>query len=82
MTEKLKQVLHFIIHLANQHNWPLGAVKLTKSVVFSELTSLYWHYKPITGVKVVKAPRGPVPDGYAEALGQLAVDGLIKIRKR
>jgi len=79
MIDKLKKVLHFIIYSANQHNWPLGAVKLTKSVVLSELTSLYWQYRPIIGVKVVKAPRGPVPDGFTEALKQLEADGLIKI---
>jgi hypothetical protein len=79
MNGKLKMALHLIIHLANQHNWPLGAVKLAKSVVLSEVSSLYWFYKPIIGVKAVKAPRGPVPDGLAEALRQLAAEGLIKI---
>jgi len=79
MTGKLKAALHFIIHLANTHKWPLGAVKLAKSVVLSELSSLYWFYKPIIGVRVVKAPRGPLPDGLAEALSQLAADGLIRI---
>jgi len=48
-------------------------------VVLSELSSLYWFYKPIIGVRVVKAPHGPVPDGLAEALRQLTAEGLIRI---
>ena len=79
MFDKLKIALHYIIHAAQENRWPLGAVKLTKSLVLSEAISLYWRSKPITGVDIVKAPNGPVPDGYDKALQQLEAEGRIKI---
>ena len=79
MNDKLAQALHIIIHEAEKHAWPLGAVKLTKSLVMSEAASLYSRGRPIVGVKIVKAPQGPVPDGYKEALMRLEAAGRIKI---
>jgi len=79
MDDKLAQALHIIINEAEKKKWPLGAVKLTKSMVFSEAASLYIQGRPITGVKIVKAPQGPVPDGYKEALKRLEAEGRIKI---
>jgi len=79
MFDKLAQALHFIIYFAEKNELELGAVKLTKSLVMSEAASLYLQGRTITGVKIVKAPQGPVPDGYKAALKQLEAAGLIKI---
>ena len=79
MSDKLAQALHLIIFYAEKNGLELGAVKLTKSLVMSEAASLYLQGRPITGVKIVKAPQGPVPDGYKEALARLEAAGLIKI---
>jgi uncharacterized phage-associated protein len=65
--------------MAQENRWPLGAVKLTKSLVLSEAISLYWRSKPIIGVEIIKAPHGPVPHDYDKALRQLEAEGRIKI---
>jgi hypothetical protein len=79
MSDKLGQALHFIISYAEKNGLELGAVKLTKTLVFSEVASLYLQGRSITGVKIVKAPQGPVPDGYKEALKRLEAEGKIKV---
>ena len=79
MSDKLAQALHFIIFYAEKNGLDLGAVKLTKSLVFSEAASLYLQGRTMTDAKIVKAPQGPVPDGYKDALKQLETDGKIKV---
>ena len=79
MNDKLAQALHYLIHLAQDRRWPLGAVKLAKSIVLSEAASLGHRHRPLTGVRIVKAPRGPIPDKYEEHLQWLESKGLIRI---
>ena len=79
MFDKLKKTIHYIIFLANEGKWPFGTVKLAKSVVLSDVSSLYYGKGTITGVKIVKAPHGPVPEGYARALRELVDEGLISV---
>jgi len=79
MSDKLAQALHFIIFHAEKNGLELGAIKLTKSLVMSEAASLYLQGRTMTDTKIVKAPQGPVPDGYKEALARLEAAGLIKI---
>ena len=79
MADKLAQALHFIISYAEKNGLDLGAVKLTKSLVMSEAASLYLQGRTITDAKIVKAPQGPVPDGYKDALKRLEAEGKIKV---
>ena len=79
MNDKLARALHYLIHLAQERRWPLGTVKLAKSLVLSEAASLYHRERTITRAKIVKAPHGPIPDQFEEHLRYLETAGKIKI---
>jgi len=79
MNDRLKKALHYVIHYAQSKNLDLGGVKLLKIIVFSDVTSFYLRSRVITGAKIVKAPRGPVPHGHKEALAALEAERKIMI---
>jgi len=80
MDNKLSRALHYLIYLAQERNWSMGAVKLLKSLVLSDAASLHHRHRSISGAKIVKAPRGPIPDRYDEHLSWLANAGRISIQ--
>jgi len=81
MDNKLSRAFHYLIYLSQERHWPMGATKLLKSVVFSEAASLYHRRRPLTGVKIVKGPYGPIPDQYEEHLEWLKNAGRIRIKE-
>jgi len=81
MNEKLLQAIHYLIYLAQEHGWLLGAVKLAKSLVLSEAASLGHLRSPLTGSKIIKAPNGPIPKHFDEHLEVLEREGKIRISK-
>jgi len=79
MNKKLAHALHYLIWLSGVSNWNMEAAKLANSIVMSEATSFRNRQRPLTGAKIVKAPRGPIPDKYYEHLRWLEREGLINI---
>jgi hypothetical protein len=79
MNDKLSRDLHYLIYLAQERHWPMGATLLLKSMVLSEAASLYYRQRPLTGAKIVKAPFGPVPDQHDDYLRWLEDEGRIRI---
>ena len=81
MNDKLAQALHYLIYLAKERNWPLGATRLAKSLVLSEVASMYYRHRPLTGTSIIKAPHGPIPSQFWERLDWLESEGRIKIKE-
>jgi hypothetical protein len=63
--------MHYIISIANDLKLNLSAVLLLKIIVFAEIDSFKHFTTLLTGVKIVKGPFGPIPDGYKQALNDL-----------
>ena len=81
MNDRLAQAIHYLIHLAQEKDWPLGAVKLAKSLVLSEVASMGYRPRLLTGIKIIKAPNGPIPRQFDEHLESLERAGKIRISK-
>jgi hypothetical protein len=76
---RLVNALHYVIYYANNNNLKLNASLLINTVFFAEIVCLDTIWRPLTGVKMVKAPFGPVPDGHEEAIKYLVKDGKIEV---
>jgi hypothetical protein len=60
-----------VIREAQDYGLSLGATKLTKILVFSDVKAMESLKPSITGRPAVKAPYGPVPAAYESALETL-----------
>ena len=74
---RLKSTIHFVCFIGQRYS--LGATQLTKSVVLSDVVSFCNRRKIISGAKIVKAPYGPIPHGYQDALDELEREGSIRV---
>jgi len=74
---RLKSTIHFVCFIGQRYG--LGAIQLTKSIVLADVVSFCIRRKTISGVPLVKAPHGPVPDGYQAVLRELEKDGAIRV---
>lgn len=54
-----------------------GLTKLLKLLYHADVQHYRHHLAPITGLKYVAVPRGPVPDRYEDLLGGLVHAGII-----
>jgi hypothetical protein len=76
--EKLKDAMHYVIALAGGRPG-FGAVKLYKTLWFSDAKSWLLTQTPITGEEYVRQKHGPVPKHSLQTLTELEDEKRIKI---
>jgi len=79
--EKLKQVLHYIIHQCG-HLENVGKTVLFKILYFSDFNYYELHEKPLTGESYRKITRGPAPTHFDSVAKELESAGKIRLEKR
>jgi hypothetical protein len=75
--EKFKDVIHHIVALTDPEE--LGRVKLHKVLYFTDMIWFIAEGHGLTGAEYRKQPMGPVATGLGVALGELEVEGRIRI---
>ena len=68
---KLRELILYIANKAPD----FGAVKLNKTLVFSDFIAFYRFGVPITGVEYMRLPEGPVPRRMLPVLAELKAAG-------
>lgn len=77
MKERIKQAIHLICQTA--HGIPLGAVRLSKILWFTEKEFFLSSLSPMLGVRFVKGPQGPYSPEAKHLWNELAREGKIHI---
>ena len=76
---KFKTLVHYVCS-QSPNRLSLGKTKLNKILWFAEREAYLRSGKPISGVKFIKLPYGPVPEVIDEVLGQLEVENALFVR--
>jgi hypothetical protein len=77
--QRLANAIHFVIYFANLNNLKLNATLTLKIIFFAEVRCLDALGELLTGVKMIKAPYGPIPDHHEEAIKLLISQNKIKV---
>lgn len=77
--EKFKALTHFIISECDDNPGKLGAVRLNKSLWFTDMYSYWVNGVSVTGEKYVKRRKGPVPATVLATLEELKADEIIAV---
>ncbi len=80
-TEKFKALVHFIVHECRDHPHRLGAVRLNKTLWYTDVMAFKMNGVPVTGETYVKREKGPVPAHILATLRELKDEGKIVIRE-
>jgi hypothetical protein len=67
----LAAAMHYVIETACGLGLAIGTTMLCKVIFYAEYLGTYETGLPLLGVKIVKAPFGPVPDGHKDAIRSL-----------
>jgi len=79
--EKFKVALHCLINFGQEYGWNMDTKALINAVVMADVNALLFLGKIITGTKLVKAPGGPVPKGFTQAIRELIEEGKIEAKE-
>ena len=77
--QKLKALVHFIIHECADNPGRLGAVRLNKILWFTDMLTYQTRGATATGEKYLKRRQGPVPATILQTLDELEAEGKIQI---
>jgi hypothetical protein len=80
-TAKFKALVHFIVHECREHPGRLGAVRLNKTLWYTDVTSYKMNGVSVTGESYVKRKKGPVPAQILATLRELKDEGKILIQE-
>ncbi len=80
-TEKFKALVHFIVHECRDRPGRLGAIRLNKTLWYSDVTAYKMNNVPLTGETYVKRKKGPVPAHILATLQELKTEGKILIQE-
>ncbi|KAA3448862.1 hypothetical protein C7I87_19520 [Mesorhizobium sp. SARCC-RB16n] len=80
-TAKFKALVHFIVHECRDHPHRLGAIRLNKTLWYTDVLSYKMHGLSVTGESYVKRKKGPVPAQILATLRELKDDGKILIQE-
>jgi hypothetical protein len=80
-TQKFKALVHFLVHECRDHPGRLGAVRLNKSLWFTDVIAYQTNGASVTGESYVKRQRGPVPAHILAILRELRDEGKILIQE-
>jgi hypothetical protein len=77
--EKFKKLVHYICFISPTP-LSLGKTKLNKILWFAEREVYLKYGEPLTGMKFIKMPYGPVPQQMDEALNELQIEKHLLIK--
>ena len=77
---KLKNVILYLCSVAEELG--MGLVQMLKTILYADVVSLLDRSASISEAKYMKAPRGPVPDGWEDVLKELAAEGKITVKRQ
>lgn len=77
--EIYKALVHYIIYSCRNYPARLGAIRLNKTLWFSDLISYQVSGDTITGETYVKREQGPVPRSILKILAELQEEGKIAV---
>jgi len=80
-TEKFKALVHYIVHECRGAPGRLGAVRLNKSLWYTDVTAYKMNGVSVTGEKYVRRAKGPVPAHILATLRELKEEGKILIQE-
>lgn len=80
-TEKFKALVHFIVHECREHPSRLGAIRLNKSLWYTDVTGFRATGVSVTGETYVKRKNGPVPSHILATIRELQEEGFIHIEE-
>ena len=79
MTDRFKNLVHYIIGQCTDRPDQLGAIRLNKALWFSDVIAYQMTGTSITGETYLKRERGPAPQHILQAIRQLSEEGKITV---
>lgn len=79
MTDRFKELVHYICWSCNNEPEKLGAIKLNKILWYTDAISYLHNGQSITGHTYVKRPRGPVPARILNTLDELKAENKVSV---
>lgn len=80
-TEKFKALVHFIVHECQDNPGKLGAIRLNKTLWYTDVTAYHMAGASVTNEVYVKRKMGPVPSHILATLDELKNEGLMHVRE-
>ena len=80
--DKLKALVHFIVHECRDNPGQLGAVRLNKALWFTDMLAYQEIGTSVTGARYIKRKMGPVPKAVLPTLRELQEESKIVIQER
>lgn len=80
-TEKFKALVHFIVHECREHPHRLGAIRLNKTLWYTDVVSYKTNGIPVTGETYVKRKNGPVPAHILATIQELKSEGKLLVQE-
>jgi hypothetical protein len=78
-TEKFKALVHHIVHECQSHPHRLGAIRLNKTLWYTDVAAYRAKGASVTAETYVKRKMGPVPRHILATLAELEAEGAIHI---
>lgn len=76
-TPQFKELVHFIVNECTHQSRTLGAIRLNKTLWYTDVLAYQETGKSVTGEKYIKRKMGPVPAAILTTIGELQTDGDI-----
>lgn len=78
-TEKFKALVHFIVHECRETPSSLGAIRLNKSLWFTDVAAYRFSGASVSNETYVKRKMGPVPKHILSTIEELKASGVIQV---
>lgn len=80
-TPKFKALVHFLVHQCQDDPSRLGAIRLNKSLWFTDVVGYQLTGAAVTGERYLKRERGPVPATILATIRELQAEGKLEVRE-
>ncbi len=80
-TEKFKALVHFMVHECQDNPSKLGAIRLNKSLWYTDVAAFRASGASITSEAYVKRKMGPVPFHILATIEELKAEGKLHVRE-
>ena len=80
-TEKFKALVHFIVHSCQENPSKLGAIRLNKTLWYTDVASFRASGASVTSESYVKRKMGPVPSHILSTIEELKAEGKLHVQE-
>ncbi len=80
-TEKFKALVHFIVHECQDNPRKLGAIRLNKTLWYTDVVAYRLAGASVTNETYVKRKMGPVPSHILSTIDELKAEGLLHVQE-